>query len=119
MMDKKYRELFAALAQFSEVIAEKVMESQKKESNFAEYKKASDMREAYRNLGENIKKEEYEMTEKDATFFILGAQAYIKHMNSIIEKQKSVVSGYESDIIPKLVEYTKTKNSNIFSIPID
>ena len=40
-------------------------------------------------------------------------------MNSIIEKQKSVVSGYETDIIPKLVEYTKTKKSNIFSISIN
>ena len=101
-MNNKYKQLFTALAQATEITAERVMEYNKNKNDDQGYKTAEIMRNDYAKLYDNLKNENYKLTYADFSKLLVGAIITSKQMEDRIANEKLVLQGYKVDTIPKL-----------------
>ena len=112
-MDKKYITLFKDLAQATAVSAETVMEYNQQKGDEKGVETATLMRDDYQALTDKIAElqENYKMNRSDAARLCVGAMIIVNQLKDKIESLKKAVTGYQTDIIPKLqeiVDNTKT-----------
>lgn len=112
-MDKKYLTLFENLAQATAVSAETVMEYNQQKGDEKGVETATSMRNDYQALADKIKEaaDGYTMTHADAAKLCVGAMIMANQLQDKINALKKAITGYQSDIIPKLqkiVDETKT-----------
>ena len=109
-MDKKYIELFKTLAQATAVTAEQVMEYDKSKDDTKGLEAATTMRDNYQELVGHFT-DEYQMTRSDAIQLLVGALVQVNQLNDRINNLKKALTGYQSDVVPKLQEIVdKTSN---------
>ena len=102
-MDKKYIELFKTLAQATAVTAEQVMEYDKSKDDTKGLEAATTMRDNYQELVGHFT-DEYQMTRSDAIQLLVGALVQVNQLNDRINNLKKALTGYQSDVVPKLQE---------------
>ena len=102
-MNKKYIELFKTLAQATAVTAEQVMEYDKSKDDTKGLEAATTMRDNYQELVGHFT-DEYQMTRSDAIQLLVGALVQVNQLNDRINNLKKALTGYQSDVVPKLQE---------------
>ena len=105
-MDKKYIELFAALAQANADSAEQVMDYDREQGNEAGLKTATTMRDDFQDLACRLD-DKYEMSKADALKLLLGAMVQVNQLQLRIDALKKAMTGYQTDVIPALQEITE------------
>ena len=100
-MDKKYVTLFKSLAQTTATTAETVMDYDKQKDDAKGLETATSMRNDYQALVDKID-DNYEMDKVDAARLLISAMIVVNQINSKIESMKSAMTGYQTDVIPKL-----------------
>lgn len=105
-MDKKYIELFKNLAQATAVTAEQVMDYDHSKSDEKGYDTAKIMRDDYQALTDSIDSlsEKYQPTKSDIAKLLVAAMVQTNQLQNRIDALKKAMTGYQTDIIPKLQE---------------
>lgn len=104
-MDKKYIELFAALAQANAASAEQVMDYDRQQGDTEGLEKATIMRDDFQDLADRLD-DKYEMSKADAFKLLLGAMVQVNQLQFKIDALKKAMTGYQTDVIPALQEIT-------------
>ena len=110
-MDAKYLQLFAELANTSEILAEQVMEKDHQDGNEAGEKTAQFMRDDYRGLKDRVAQGPDALEKKDYTRLMAGALIVANNIADRIKAYQVAYQGYKTDLLPKLqriLEETKT-----------
>lgn len=105
-MDKKYIELFAALAQANAASAEQVMDYDRQQGDTEGLEKATIMRDDFQDLAVRLD-DKYEMSKADAFKLLLGAMVQVNQLQLRIDALKKAMTGYQTDVIPALQEITE------------
>lgn len=100
-MDKKYITLFKNLAQTTATTAETVMDYDKQKDDAKGLETATSMRDDYQTLADKID-DNYEMDKVDAARLLISSMIVVNQLNSKIESMKAAMTGYQTDVIPKL-----------------
>lgn len=103
-MDKKYVTLFKELAQATASSAESVMEYDKTKGDEKGLETAAIMRDDFQNLHDNISNsgDDYVPNKADAAKLLVGAMIIVNQLQDRISNIKKAMSGYQTDVIPKL-----------------
>ena len=101
-MDKKYIELFKSLAQATAVSAEQVMEYDRQKNDEKGLETAQIMRDDFQALTERVGQENYTLSKADAAKLLVGALIQTNQLQDRIENLKRAMTGYQTDVIPKL-----------------
>lgn len=102
-MDKKYIELFKSLAQATAVSAEQVMEYDKAKEDEKGLQTATTMRDDFQELFDKIN-DDFILSKSDAARLLVGAMIQVNQLQDRINALKKAITGYQTDIIPKLQE---------------
>ena len=108
-MDKKYITLFKDLAQATATSAEQVMEYESQQNNEKGITDATVMRDNFQSLADRIVAEDYAMSRRDATNLLIGALVQTNQLQTRINTLKKAMTGYQTDIIPKLEQIIDAK----------
>ena len=111
-MDKKYVELFQQLAQATAVAAEQVMDYDKSQNDEEGFKTAEIMRNDYNNLQDRLS-EDYALTKDDASKLLVGIMIQLNQMQDRMTILRKAVTGYQTDLIPKLEEIIEHAEDDI------
>ena len=103
-MDKKYIELFKSLAQTTAALAETVMEYDHEHGNEEGFESAKTMRDNFQDLVGRITPEEFVLTKADAAHLLIASMIQTNQLQNQINNLKSAITGYQTDVIPKLQE---------------
>lgn len=105
-MHDKYIELFKELAKSTAVSAEQVMDYDKSKNDDQGFKTAQVMRDDFNNLYDKIADKDFTGSLERADFarLLVGALIIANQLNDRITALKKALSGYQTDIIPKLQE---------------
>ena len=105
-MHDKYIELFKELAKSTAVSAEQVMDYDKNKNDDQGFKTAQVMRDDFNNLYDKIADKDFTGSLERADFarLLVGALIIANQLNDRITALKKALSGYQTDIIPKLQE---------------
>lgn len=109
-MDKKYVTLFKDLAQATAASAESVMDYDRSQNDEKGLKTATIMRDDFQDLVSRLDVTEYVLTKNDAAKLLAGAYVQMGQLKDRIENFKKAIAGYQSDLIPKLLEVVESKN---------
>ena len=103
-MDKKYITLFKDLAQATAASAETVMEYNRSKNDEQGLKTATTMRDDFQELADTIakSKDEYIPTRADLAKLLVGATVMTNQIEERIKGLKVALTGYQTDVIPKL-----------------
>ena len=103
-MDKKYITLFKDLAQATAASAETVMEYDRAKDDQKGLETATIMRDDFQNLHDNISNsgDDYVPNKADASKLLVGAMIIVNQLQDRITNIKKAMSGYQTDVIPKL-----------------
>lgn len=114
-MDKKYIELFKSLAQATAVSAEQVMDYDKAQNDEKGLQAATTMRDDFQELFNKID-DNFILTKRDAAKLLVGAMIQTNQIQDRINTLKKAMTGYQSDVIPKLQEIVdKAENDEMAS----
>ena len=102
-MDKKYIELFKELARATAVSAEQVMDYDKAQNDEKGFDTAKIMRDDFEALYDRLD-ENYRMTKADGAKLMVGIMIQLNQMQDRITALRKAVTGYQTDLIPKLQE---------------
>ena len=100
-MDKSYRSLFTEMCKTAQVLAEQVMDYDKKQGDEKGFATAEMMRNDYQKL-EDVLSEGKEPTYTDYTKLLAAAYIVMNNIQDRINTEKKVVENYKINIIPKL-----------------
>ena len=103
-MDKKYIELFKSLAQSTAALAEAVMEYDKEQGEGERIESATNMRDNFQDLAGRINPENFSLTKADAAHLLIASMIQANQLQNQINNLKSAITGYQTDVIPKLQE---------------
>ena len=105
-MHDKYIELFKELAKSTAISAEQVMDYDKSKNDDQGFKTAQVMRDDFNNLYDKIADKDFNGSLERADFarLLVGALIIANQLNDRITALKKALSGYQTDIIPKLQE---------------
>jgi len=105
-MDKKYITLFKSLAQATAASAETVMDYDHEKGDEKGFETAKTMRDDFQALAESIDNlgEEYQINRGDVARLLVGAMIQVNQLQTRIENLKKAMTGYQTDVIPKLQE---------------
>ena len=105
-MDKKYVTLFKSLAQATAASAETVMDYDHEKGDEKGFETAKTMRDDFQALAESIDNlgEEYQINRSDVARLLVGAMIQVNQLQTRIENLKKAMTGYQTDVIPKLQE---------------
>lgn len=101
-MDSKYITLFKDLAQATAASAEAVMDYDRQQEDEKGLQTATTMRDDFQSLTDRLTANEYSMTKNDAAKLLVGTIIQIDQVKRRIEALKSALTGYQTDIMPKL-----------------
>ena len=103
-MDKKYIDLFKGLAQATAASAEQVMDYDRAKGDEKGLETATTMRDDFQDLATRIDTTEYVITKSDVAKLLVGAMIQANQLQDRINNLKKAMTGYQSDVIPKLQE---------------
>ena len=110
-MDKKYTDLFKELAQATAATAESVMEYDREIKDEQGEKTAMIMRDDFQTLADKVN-DEFIMTKKDAAKLLVASMVQINRLKDRIEGLKKAMTGYQTDLVPKLQEIVDNAQSD-------
>ena len=101
-MNKDYLTLFKELARSSSVIAEKVMEKDRKNGEEKHEKIAEKMRDDFLDLHQRLSDTPDKLDKKDFIKLTIGATILLENLKDNRNTLDLTIKGYENDILPKL-----------------
>lgn len=115
-MDNKYITLFKDLAQATASTAETVMEYDRQKNDEKGLETATIMRDDYQNLADKIATtEDYILDKADAAKMLVAAMIQVNQVQDRINNLKKAMTGYQTDVIPKLQEVVDAENDEAAS----
>ena len=115
-MDNKYITLFKDLAQATASTAETVMEYDRQKNDEKGLETATIMRDDYQNLADKIATtEDYVLDKADAAKMLVAAMIQVNQVQDRINNLKKAMTGYQTDVIPKLQEIVDAENDEAAS----
>lgn len=102
-MNNKYITLFKELAQTTATTAETVMEFNRSNNDEEGVKTATMMRDDFQDLASKID-ENYQFTKNDIAKLTVASMIVTNQIKDKIDALKSALTGYQTDLIPKLQE---------------
>lgn len=111
-MDKKYVTLFKDLAQATASSAETVMDYDREKNDQKGLETAQIMRDDFQDLANRIDTTEYIITKSDAAKLLVGAMIITNQLQDRINGLKKAMTGYQTDVIPKLQEIVDNANTD-------
>ncbi len=113
-MHKKYITLFKDLAQATAASAETVMEYDKEKKDEKGLITATTMRNDFQALADTITNagENYAPSQNEAARLLVGAMIMVNQLQDRISALQKAVTGYQTDVIPKLQEIVEKANSD-------
>lgn len=114
-MHQKYAELFTELVHSAELIAEQVMDYDKKKNDEKGMKTAQIMRDDYAKFYDKIRAKDFDFnTLKKADYAKILVATFIiaNNMQDQITNMQNVLNGYQQDIIPKLQKVMKVEEED-------
>ena len=109
-MDKRYIELFKNLAQSTAASAETVMDYDREKGDEKGLETATIMRDDYQDLVSRIDAENYVINKGDALKFLAAAMIQINQLQDRINNLKKAMTGYQTEMIPKLQAVIEAEN---------
>ena len=109
-MDKRYIELFKDLAQATAVSAEQVMEYDQKKGDEQGLQTATTMRDDFQDLADRINSDDYKLNKSDAAKLLVSVMIQINQLQDRVEGLRKALSGYQTDVIPKLQAIIDAEN---------
>ena len=111
-MDKQYVTLFKDLAQATAASAEAVMDYDREKGDEKGLETATIMRDDFQALTDRINEggEAYNMNKADAAKLLVGAMIQVNQLQDRINNLKKAMTGYQTDVIPKLQEIVDAEN---------
>ncbi len=109
-MDKKYIELFKDLEQATAATAESVMDYDRQKGDEKGLETATIMRDDYQELAGRIDVTEYVISKSDAAKFLVAAMIQANQLQDRINNLKKAMTGYQTDVIPKLQAVVDAEN---------
>lgn len=110
-MDKRYIDLFKELARATAVSAEQVMDYDHEKKDEKGFETAKTMRDDYEALYDRLN-DEYNLTKNDAAKLLVGIMIQLNHMQDRILALRKAVTGYQTDVIPKLQDIVDNAESD-------
>lgn len=101
-MDPKYINLFKELAKATAISAETVMDYDHEKGDEKGFETAKVMRDDFQDLADRIDVTEYVISKSDAAKLLVGAMIMANQLQDKINNLKKAMSGYSTDVIPKL-----------------
>lgn len=115
-MDNKYITLFKDLAQATASTAETVMEYDRQKNDEKGLETATIMRDDYQNLVDKIATtEDYVLDKADAAKMLVAAMIQVNQVQDRINNLKKAMTGYQTDVIPKLQEVVDAEDDEAAS----
>ena len=113
-MNKKYIELFQEMAKAMATSAETVADYNKQQNDEKGEATAFQMRDDYQALFDKIKEfgEDYVPTKNDCAKFTVAAMVLVNQLQDKITAYKNAVTGYQTDVIPKLRDIVDNATDN-------
>ena len=110
-MDKHYIDLFKELTSATAVSAEQVMDYDHEKKDEKGFVTAKTMRDDYEALYDRLN-EEYNLTKSDAAKLLVGIMIQLNHIQDRIAALRKAVTGYQTDVIPKLQDIVDNAESD-------
>ena len=101
-MIKEYKDLFAALANTCELLAEQVMEFNHTKGDAEGEQNAQIMRDDYIKLGEKLKNPDAKLNRSDYIKLLLCSMIVSNNVADRIERDKRALTNYKTIVIPRL-----------------
>ena len=115
-MDNKYITLFKDLAQATASTAETVMEYDRQKNDEKGLETATIMRDDYQNLADKIATtKDYVLDKADAAKMLVAAMIQVNQVQDRINNLKKAMTGYQTDVIPKLQEVVDAEDDEAAS----
>lgn len=116
-MNKQYVTLFKDLAQATAASAEAVMDYDREKGDEKGLATATTMRDDFQTLTDRINAsgEAYNMNKSDAARLLVGAMIQVNQLQDRINNLKKAMTGYQTDVIPKLQEIVDAENDEAAS----
>ena len=110
-MDKQYIELFKELARSAAVSAEQVMDYDHEQNDEKGFETAKLMRDDYEALYDRLT-DDYILTKDDAAKLLVSVMVQLNNIQSRVTALRKAITGYQTDIIPKLQEIIDNAKSD-------
>ena len=116
-MDKRYVTLFKDLAQATATSAEAVMDYDREKGDEKGLETATTMRDDFQALTDRINEngEAYNINKGDAARLLVGAMIQVNQLQNRINNLKKAMTGYQTDVIPKLQEIVDAEDDEAAS----
>lgn len=104
-MHQKYVNLFKELTHATEVLAEQVMEYDKKKDDQKGAETAQTMRDDFVKLYDKIRAEDFSantLTKAEYAKILVAAMIIVSNLETRITNEQNAVKGYKETVIPKL-----------------
>ena len=104
-MHQKYVNLFKELTHATEVLAEQVMEYDKKKNDQKGAETAQTMRDDFVKLYDKIRAEDFSastLTKAEYAKVLVAAMIIVNNLETRITNEQNAVKGYKETVIPKL-----------------
>lgn len=113
-MDKKYIELFKELAHATEISAEQVYDYDKQKNDEKGAETAELLRNDFQKLYDKIRDESFDGKLERAEYakLMVGTLIITNQLQERINNLKKALTGYQTDIIPKLQEIVEKSSSD-------
>ena len=110
-MDKHYIDLFKELTRATAVSAEQVVDYDHEKEDEKGFETAKIMRDDYEALYDRLN-DEYSLTKSDAAKLLVGIMIQLNHIQDRIAALRKAVTGYQTDVIPKLQDIVDNAESD-------
>lgn len=100
-MDESYKSLFIELCRSAQVLAEQVMDYDKKQEDSKGYETAESMRNDYQSLEDSLK-EEKELSYNEYVKLLAAGYMVMSNLQDRIAEYQKAINGYKTVVIPKL-----------------
>ena len=114
-MDKRYITLFKDLTQATAASAEQVMDYDREKGDEKGLATATTMRNDFQELADKINMDDYVPTKADASRLLVGAMIQVNQLQDRINNLKKAMTGYQTDVIPKLQEIVDAEDDEAAS----
>ena len=111
-MDESYKSLFIELCRAAQVLAEQVMDYDKKQEDSKGYETAESMRNDYQNLEDSLK-EEKELSYNEYVKLLAAGYMVMSNLQDRIAEYQKAINGYKTVVIPKLSRIMEEGKDNL------
>ena len=110
-MDESYKSLFIELARSAQILAERVMNYDKKNNDKEGYKTAEMMRNDYIRM-EDLIKENKVLEYNDYMKLLAATYMVVNNLQDQINSYQKAINGYKTTVIPKLSRIMEEAKDN-------